>query len=151
MNKNQVLRSDQPHQVQMPEGSKTASRKSTRKSAEPAIEEPPGPERRFKTPDSQAQTHTETAMNAQPAAPSVRSKARLDISSKTPMRKPSPPAESLRTPARSPAVPPPAESMLWESPSPVMARLQQLRTRNAQIAEQLQRLTLNLPNRGRSS
>lgn len=151
MSKNQVLRSDQPHQVQMPEGSKTASRKSTRKSEEPAIEEPPAPERRVKAPASPAASRPATAVHAQPPAPAVRSKPRLESSNRNTPRKTPPPAAPAPAAVRPVPATPPAESMLWESPSPVMTRLQQLRTRNAQIAEQLQRLTLNLPTRGRAS
>lgn len=173
MSKNQVLRSEQSHKVQMPEGSKTASRARTRKTTEPAIEDRPPAERMVKVPPSarapaaapaEAPRPTPAARAkapvAAPTAPATRSKAALGNRSKSTPRKTATPAPPPAPAARSalappvapqrptPVPPPPPESALWEAQSPVMARLEQLRTRNAQIAEQIQRLTLTLPPRG---
>lgn len=176
MSKNQVLRSEQSHKVQMPEGSKTASRARSRKSTEPAIEEQQPADRVVKVPPTArapaaapAEVPRATpaararAPVAAPSPPAARNKATLDTRSKNTTRKTSAtpatsPAKTPRSaaapppaPLRSTALPPPPpESALWEAQSPVMARLEQLRTRNAQIAEQIQRLTLTLPTRGKT-
>jgi len=150
MSKNQVLRSDQPHQVQMPEGSKTASRKRTGKTSEPAIEERPEPARRLKTPPTPTAPAVAAPKPVPAPAPAARTKAKLGTRARTPERKASAPA-AAPAPARPVLAETPADNLLWETPSPVMERLQQLRNRNAQIAEQIQRLTLTLPSRGRAS
>lgn len=150
MSKNQVLRSDQPHQVQMPDGSKTASRKRTTKTSEPAIEERPEPARRLKAPPAPAAPAVAAPKPAPAPTPAVRSKAKLGTRARAPERKSSPPAAAPAA-VRPVLTETPAENLLWETPSPVMERLQKLRNRNAQIAEQIQRLTLTLPSRGRAS
>ena len=148
MSKNQVLRPEKSHTVQMPEGSKTASRARTRKLTEPPIEERAEPERRVKAPPVTRPAAPAPAVAAA-LPPAARSKAVLANRSKTTPRKPiAPPAPAPAPPVLPP--PPPPESALWEARSPVMARLEQLRARNAQIAEQIQRLTLTLPPRGKT-
>ena len=154
MKPNTLIRSDKAHAVNMPAGSNVAARQNTQKfkSSEPTDDSP---------------TNTQKVMPVKtpkikriepPAAPvkTVRSKAAISpppqapgkpVKPKTASGKTTRPQPKLRTAQLSgsakaqaqPAAPTPTEPV-WEQDNPVKTRIDQLRARNAQLAEQLQRL-----------
>jgi hypothetical protein len=154
MKPNTLIRSDKAHAVNMPAGSNVAARQNTQK---------------FKPsePTDDSLTNTQKVMPVKtpkikriepPAAPvkTVRSKAAISpppqapskpVKPKTASGKTARPQPKLRTTQPSgsakaqaqPAAPTPTEPV-WEQDNPVKTRIDQLRARNAQLAEQLQRL-----------
>lgn len=148
MKKNTVLRNESPHAVKMQAGSNVAEHKSRKVAGvkEPAaktkVDSPTVSPPVVEAPPAAAKTAPRT-----PAKP--RAKARL----KSPAQTSAPAArQSSRPPEDPPAVPSPPvldEAALWEQDSPVKTRLAQLKTRNALLSEQLQRLKSPLPARGK--
>ena len=150
MKKSTLIRSDKPHAVNMPAGSNVAQRKAPPKASAPEqpAEVPPNIQKVVPTKTPKVQRITTPA----PAAKTIRAKASLsrpeEAPAKTPKAKATPakvakaapkarstPAKkSVKAPAPAPAEP------IWEQDNPIKARIEQLRTRNAQLAEQLQRL-----------
>jgi hypothetical protein len=154
MKPNTLIRSDKPHAVNMPAGSNVAARKSTQKfkPPEPTEDSPTNIQKVMpvKTPKIKriepltgpAKTVRTNAANSQP--PETPSKP---VKPQTASGKTARPKAKLRT-AQPPdsakahaqqAAPTPTEPV-WEQDNPVKARIDQLRARNAQLAEQLQRL-----------
>jgi hypothetical protein len=138
MKKNTVLRNESPHAVKMQAGSNVAEHKSRKPAGvkEPVAKAPVN----TKASPPPAAAVVPAAAKTSPRSPAKpRAIARL----KTP-----PPVanlEALQAPPEPepPAAPPPPlldEAALWEQDSPVKNRLAKLKTRNALLGEQLQRL-----------
>jgi hypothetical protein len=148
MKKNTVLRNESRHAVKMEAGSNVAERKSRKPASanEPVVNVPVNVQAIAPLVATPAPAPAKTA--PRPAA-KPRAKARLNPSHEVA----SPPVrEALPTP-KTPAAPPPPvldEAALWEKDSPVKNRLAQLRTRNALLGEQLQRLKSPSPARGKN-
>lgn len=145
MTKNTLIRSDKKHAVKMPAGSNVAERKTTRKFSEPDVPEAPVNIQKLDPVKNVAAKRNATP----PATKTVRAKASL-----TPP--PPPPAKATKsaisrpaarkTKAAKPAAPQPP---IWGMDSQVKARIDQLKTRNAQLSEQLQRLSTSPTARGK--
>lgn len=154
MKKNTLIRSDKPHAVNMPAGSNVAARQRAQKfkSSETSDDSPTNIQKvvPVKTPKSKR------IEPPTPAVKTVRAKA-LEVPSveaPTPLAKSKPasgktarskpklrsasPSSSAKAQALG-AAPTPIEP-IWEQDNPVKTRIDQLRARNAQLAEQLQRL-----------
>lgn len=148
MKKNTVLRNESPHAVKMQAGSNVAEHKS-RKVA--GVKEPAAKTK------ADSPTVSPPVVEAPPAAAKTASRApakpRAKARLKSPAQTSAPAArQSSRPPEDPPAVPSPPvldEAALWEQDSPVKTRLAQLKTRNALLSEQLQRLKSPLPARGK--
>jgi hypothetical protein len=157
--KSTLIRSDKQHAVNMPAGSNVAQRKAPPKASAPdqPTEAPPNIQKVVpaKAPKVQRITpHT-------PVAKTVRAKATLGrpveapaktpkpkaapakAAKPTPKARSTPPKKSAKAPAPAPTEP------VWEQDNPIKARIEQLRTRNAQLAEQLQRLEKTPTARGK--
>lgn len=162
MKKTTLIRSDKPHAVNMPAGSNVAARKTTQKfkPAPPPDESPTSTQKvvAVKAPKTQ-RTSVPT-----PVAKTVRAKAPKTLAPEAPPKtaKPKPaPAKAGRAQARLRSAAPPnsqaatqatapaPDEPVWEQNNPVKTRIDQLRTRNAQLAEQLQRLPQTSTARGK--
>jgi hypothetical protein len=138
MKPNNLIRSDKAHAVNMPAGSNVAQRKSPPKAS--ATDQP------NEAPPNIQKVVTASAPKVQritvptPTAKTVRAKATLSRPIEAPTKTPKPKARSTlpKNSAKAPA-PAPTEPV-WEQDNPIKARIEELRTRNAQLAEQLQRL-----------
>ena len=156
MKKNTLIRSDRPHAVNMPAGSNVAARKSTQKfkSSETSDDSPTNIQKvaPVKTPKSKRIEPPTPAVKAVRAkaleVPSVEAPTPLakpkskPASGKTVRSKPKLRTASLSSSAKAQALdaaPTPIEP-IWEQGNPVKTRIDQLRARNAELAEQLQRL-----------
>lgn len=165
MSASKVLKNSKPHQVKMSEGSKDAQRKPLKAKTEPAPPVKESVQRKVKV-----KVQAEPVKPAKPVKAAPIAKAVKTIKPVKSVKAPEPiavvvPASIARKPRakarpqvqESPAsvdssskptvtVPPPVtrapvpEQELWESDSPVMRRISLLRTRNAQLSEQVQRL-----------
>jgi hypothetical protein len=127
MKPNTLIRSDKPHAVNMPTGSNVAARTSTPKfkPTEPTDDSPTNVQKVMpvKTPKIKPiEPQTASGKTARP-----KSKLRTAL-----------PSDSAKAQAQQ-AAPTPTEPV-WEQDNPVKTRIDQLRARNAQLAEQLQRL-----------
>ena len=161
MKKPTLIRSDKPHAVNMPAGSNVAARKTTPKNtpAPPTDETPTNVQK--VVPVNPPKTKRITP--PPPVAKTVRSKATKIAPPEPPPKivKPKPaPAKAARSlpklrapaPSRKAKTPEPAPTPIepvWEQDNPVKTRIDQLRTRNAQLAEQLQRLPQTPTARGK--
>lgn len=128
MNKNTLIRSDKQHTVKMAEGDNVAQRKSVKKSS-PQSTQDDAPENLQKLPPVKT-TKTHLASHAEPIAKPIRKRNN---------------STKLNAPSAAPSKP---IGPLWESDNPIKSRIEQLKTRNAQLAEQLQRLPSARPARG---
>ncbi len=161
MKKSTLIRSDKPHAVNMAAGSNVAQRKGPRKVSEPDKPDPVPPNIQ-KVAASKAPKAQRTASSG-PVAKAVRTKASLSRSGEAPDATPKPkaaPAKAAKPKAKARSTTPknsnqaqvqatePTEP-IWEQHNPVKARIEQLRTRNAQLAEQLQRLQKTPTARGK--
>lgn len=149
MKKNTVLRNESPHAVKMQAGSNVAERKSRKPAGvkEPAAKAPVN----AKAPPPPAATVAPAVAKPPlrtPAKP--RAKARLKTSTQvaSPEVRQAPPAQE---PLAAPPPPVLDEAALWEQDSPVKNRLAKLRTRNALLGEQLQRLKSPSQARGKKT
>ena len=154
MKPNTLIRSDKAHAVNMPAGSNVAARQNTQKfkTSEPTDESPTNIQKvmpvktpkikRIEPPAAPVKTvRAKAAISPPPKAPSK------PVKPKTATGKTARPQPKLRTalpsssakPQAQPAAPTPTEPV-WEQDNPVKNRIDQLRARNAQLAEQLQRL-----------
>jgi hypothetical protein len=149
--KSTLIRSDKPHAVNMPAGSNVAARQSTQKfkSSETSDDSPTNIQKvvPVKTPKSK---------RIEPPTPAVKTVRAKALEAPTPLAKPKSKPPSGKTARSKPklrsaspsssakaqaldAAPTPIEP-IWEQDNPVKTRIDQLRARNAQLAEQLQRL-----------
>ena len=163
MKPNTLIRSDKAHTVKVTAGSNVAARQSTQKfkNSEPTDDSPTNIRKvmpvktpkikRIEPPAAPAKTvRAKAAISPPPQAPSK------PVKPKTASGKTARPQPKLRTtlPLGSakaqaqPAAPTPTEPV-WEQDSPVKTRIDQLRTRNSQLAEQLQRLPQTPTARGK--
>jgi hypothetical protein len=154
MKPNTLIRSDKPHAVNMPAGSNVAARKSTQKfkPSETTNDSPTNIQKvmpvktpkikRIEPPTAPAKTVRAKATKSLPLqSPSTPVKPQT-ASGKTARPKPKlrtalPSGSAKAQPQQ--AAPTPTEPV-WEQDNPVKTRIDQLRARNAQLAEQLQRL-----------
>ena len=148
MKKSTLIRSDKPHAVNMPAGSNVAQRKGPPKASAPEQPSEPPPNIQKVAP-TKAPKAQRTAVPS-PVAKTVRAKASLTRQIEAPAKIPkakATPAKAAKPKARTTSpkssakvqAPAPTEP-IWEQNNPIKARIEQLRTRNAQLAEQLQRL-----------
>jgi hypothetical protein len=154
MKPNTLIRSDKAHAVNMPAGSNVAARQNTQKfkTSEPADDSPANIQKVMpvKTPKIKPieppaapvkTVRAKAAISPPPPAPSKPVKPKT-ASGKT--ARPQPklrnalPSSSAKAQVQE-AAPTPTEPV-WEQDNPVKTRIDQLRARNAQLAEQLQRL-----------
>lgn len=147
MKKNTVLRNESPHAVKMEAGSNVAERKSRKPAGanEPVVNVPVNAQ--AIAPPSATPAPAPGKTTPRPAA-KPRAKARLNPSPQEAI----PQVLQALSAQKPPAAPPPPvldEAALWEQDSPVKNRLAQLRTRNALLGEQLQRLKSPSPARGK--
>jgi hypothetical protein len=148
MKKNTVLRNESPHAVKMQAGSNVAER-TTRKA--PTVKESSDKVKVDDPANTQpvAKVVTSAAKTGPRTPPKPRTKARL----KTSVQADSPEAPPAVRPPETPQTPPTPpvldEAALWEQDSPVRNRLAQLRSRNALLGEQLQRLKPPFQARGK--
>ena len=140
MSKKSILRGSAPHEVSLQEGSRDARSKSRAKpKEEPAPAEPVAPVKRMVRAPLAEAAATEKAPPVPAAARKPRSKPRLGgqvSGSAADVSTISAPAAPARVAPREPL----PEHDLWATDSPVLHQLEQLRARNAQLSEQIQRL-----------
>jgi hypothetical protein len=154
MKPNTLIRSDKAHTVKVTAGSNVAARQSTQKfkNSEPTDDSPTNIRKvmpvktpkikRIEPPAAPAKTvRAKAAISPPPQAPSKPVKPKT-ASGKTarpqPKLRTTLPSGSAKAQAQQ-AAPTPTEP-IWEQDNPVKTRIDQLRARNAQLAEQLQRL-----------
>jgi hypothetical protein len=147
MKKNTLIRNDSPHAVKMSEGSNVAERKVKKVAA--VKEDVPKPN--VKLIAKPAPVVTPVAAKA-PKRPVTKAPPNVRLKTQAPAA--APPVQPSQT-APQPAAFTPAplldEAALWEQDNPVKSRLAQLRTRNALLDEQLQRLKTPFHARGKKS
>ena len=157
MKKSTLIRSDKPHAVKMTAGSNVAQRKGPAKAKEP---DQPAPLQA----NIQKVAPTKAPKVQRTASPTsvvktVRAKASLTRQIEAPAKIPkakATPAKAAKPKARTTSpkssakvqAPAPTEP-IWEQNNPIKARIEQLRARNAQLAEQLQRLEKTPTARGK--
>ncbi|PUE43313.1 hypothetical protein [Limnohabitans sp. Hippo3] len=148
MKKNTVLRNESPHAVKMQAGSNVAER-TTRKAA--SVKEPADKAKGDDSANTPPLTKVVSApVKASPRTPpKPRTKARLKTSVQADSPGAPPALRSTETPQTAPTPPVLDEAALWEQDSPVKNRLAQLRSRNALLGEQLQRLKPPFQARGK--
>ena len=157
MKKSTLIRSDKPHAVKMTAGSNVAQRKGPAKAKEP---DQPAPLQANiqKVAPTKAPKVQRTASPTS-VAKTVRAKASLTRQIEAPAKIPkakATPAKAAKPKARTTSpkssakvqAPAPTEP-IWEQNNPIKARIEQLRARNAQLAEQLQRLEKTPTARGK--
>lgn len=163
MKKSNLIRSDQPHTVNVTDGSNVAQRKRTPKSSAPAEDATPvAPNVQKVEPVKASKPRRVSAPppTPAPAASRVKAASRAKAAPK-PVAPTAPAAKKVRVArpkaaaksqapasAAAAAAPPLPPSLLWEQDNPVKQRIDQLRIRNAQLAEQLQRLSNSPSARG---
>lgn len=144
MKKSTIVRNDKPHAVKMADGTNVAQRKNTKKSAAPE-----GPEALAPVPiNIQKITPVKVAKIAPLAPPSgpskpARAKARLKTNTTPlPASQTAEPKTVAKTRAKAPPAAPSAAppEPVWEQDNPIKSRIEKLKMRNAQLAEQIQRL-----------
>lgn len=154
MKKPALIRSDKPHAVQVTEGSSVAQRKSSApKSAVPS----PAP-----APDNTQKAAPAKAVKAKRSPPPEATEVAPPPPRRAVKAKAKPAAKAARRPARktpattaavaaAPVAPVAPPVPVWEQDNPVKARMEELRTLNAQLSEQLQRLPTSRLSRGSMS
>jgi hypothetical protein len=148
MKKNTLIRNDSPHAVKMNEGSNVAERRVKKVAAVKEDEPKPSVSLLVKpTPEITPVPVKAPKRSAVKPRPSVRLKT-------APPATPAPaplPIQAVKPLAAITAAPILDEAALWEQDNPVKSRLAQLRTRNALLDEQLQRLKTPFHARGKKS
>jgi hypothetical protein len=163
MKPNTLIRSDKPHAVNMPEGSNVAARKTTQnfKRSEPTDDGPTNIQKvmpvkapkikRIEPPAAPAKTARAKAAKSLPLKTPSEPVKPQTASDKTdrlkPKLRPAQPSSSAKAKAQD--APPTPTEPVWEQDNPVKTRIDQLRARNAQLAEQLQRLPQTPTARGK--
>lgn len=162
MKKSTLVRSDKPHAVKMAEGTNVAQRKNVKKTSAPEAPSPAPDNIQKIAPVTAAATEPATVpakllkpvrakpklSSAQTPSPTARPKPTPKVAAKstpkvapkaaTQPKAPAKPAAKARPPAAPRPAPPPEP--VWEQDNPIKNRIEQLKARNAQLAEQLQRL-----------
>lgn len=134
MKKPSVLRQEQTHKVQVPEGARNAQRKTVSRQKEPQAPEQPLPEFLLASPKAQ-QAPAKT-----PARKASSSPSRPQRSQQTRKRSTASPASANASSAKAPPGTPTETASLWENNSPIQQRLAALQERNRLLEEQLRRL-----------
>ena len=147
MKNNTVIRNDSPHAVKMGEGSNVAERK-VKKVAGVKEDESKPDVKLIAEPAPEAKP--DSAQVLKPSAAKPRPGVRLKTPPSTPVA-PVLPSLAVMPIAAITAPPMLDEASLWEQDNPVKSRLAQLRTRNALLDEQLQRLKTPFHARGNKS
>lgn len=159
MKKSTLVRSDKPHAVKMAEGTNVAQRKTPKKNSAPDAPVEAASNLQ-KLPPVEAAPASPIAVPAATAKP-VRAKARTKAPTTEPVRAKPPTRQAQATPKatkpKAPAKPrapakaqpeTPAEP-IWEQDNPIKRRIEELKTRNAQLAEQIQRVQNSPTARGK--
>ena len=148
MKKSTLVRSDKPHAVKMAEGTNVAQRKNPKKNSAPDVDDTKS--------NIQKLPPVEIAQPAPIAVPTatakpVRTKARTKAPTSEPVRAKPPARQATATPKatkpkatakpRTKAQPEKPAEPIWEQDNPIKRRIEELKTRNAQLAEQIQRLS----------
>lgn len=176
MKKDTLIRSDRAHTVKMQEGSDVAQRKTVKKDSLvnppdtplpsnfqkiPTTETVPSSKSKAKAPASKTRSKAlASAPEADSPVRTAKPKPKAPSRGKVPAAKPikTQAAATIPTPAPAQtsksksgrAVPVPAPmNNVWEANNPIQQRLALLRTRNAEIEEQIQRLQQSMPARGK--
>lgn len=140
MSKKSILRGSAPHEVSLQEGSRDARSKSRAKPKEEAAPaEPLAPAKRMVRAPRTTAAPNDKAPAASAAPRKPRSKVRLADQVSAARADVSPISAPAAPPRVAPREPLP-EHDLWATDSPVLHQLEQLRARNAQLSEQIQRL-----------
>ena len=146
MTKNTLIRSEKKHAVKMPAGSNVAERKTSQKFAEPeSVAELPDNIQKLAPLNAPV---SKRKVAPPPSAKPVRAKPKLTPPS------PSPAKATKSTKSRTTvskikiAKLPVPQPPIWSEDSQVKQRIEQLKSRNAQLAEQLQRLPTSPKARG---
>lgn len=169
MKKSTLIRSDKPHAVNMPAGSNVAQRKGPPKASAPEQPSEPPPNIQKVAPIKASKAQRTAAPG--PAAKTVRAKSTLTNQSEAPAKptkakaapakttkpkavpaktaKPKPKARSTSPKTSTPVQAPAPTEPVWEQDNPTKVRIEQLRARNAQLSEQLQRLDKTNTARGK--
>lgn len=148
MKKNTLIRNDSPHAVKMNEGSNVAERRVKKVAAVKEDEPKPSVKLMVKPPPEITPVPVKAPKrSAVKPRPSVRLKTAAPA---TPAPAPLP-IQAVKTLAAITQAPILDEAALWEQDNPVKSRLAQLRTRNALLDEQLQRLKTPFHARGKKS
>jgi len=166
--KSTLIRSDKPHAVNMPAGSNVAQRKGPPKASAPEQPSEPPPNiqkvaptkapkvQRSAVPSPVAKTvRAKATLTSQPEAPAKPTKPKAAPKTAKPKAvpaktaKPKPKARSTSPKSSTPVQAPAPIEPVWEQDNPTKARIEQLRARNAQLAEQLQRLDKTHTARGK--
>jgi hypothetical protein len=158
--KSTLVRSDKPHAVKMAEGTNVAQRKSVKKASVPEAPKPTPDNIQKITPTKAPKTETlevpamllkPTRAKASPrpaqpqSLPSRATRPKAAAKPKAPAK-----AAAKAQPAAAPLAPPAAPpEPVWEQDNPIKNRIEKLKTRNAQLAEQLQRLQSSPTARGK--
>lgn len=163
MKKNTLIRTEKAHSVKLSDGSNVAQRKSPAKASDLdiAVQTPSNIQKVVPTKTPKIQRITTPTV----AVKTVRTKAQISRPVEAPMKsakpqaapvkvaKPKPkPKPKPRNSAPKNSVPTQAPATiepLWEQDNPIKARIEQLKIRNAQLAEQLQRLPQTSTARGK--
>ena len=163
MKKSTLVRSDKPHAVKMAEGTNVAQRKTPKKNSAPDAPVEAASNLQ-KLPPVEAAPANPIAVPAATAKP-VRAKARTKARTKAPTTEPvrakpptrqaqaTPKATNPKAPAK-PRAPDKAQpetptEPIWEQDNPIKRRIEELKTRNAQLAEQIQRVQNSPTARGK--
>lgn len=161
MKKNTLIRNEKAHAVKLSDGSNTAQRKSPAKASDPdiAVQTPSNLQKVVPTKTPKVQRITAPTV----AVKTVRTKAQISRPVEAPTKTAKLQAAPVKVPKTKPKPKPrnsaPKNSApiqatariepLWEEDSPIKARIEQLKIRNAQLAEQLQRLPQTSTARGK--
>ena len=152
MKKSTVIRSDKPHAVKIAEGTNIAQRKSTKKSRAPDTPDEassnfqkltPGKSVATVVPDNTVSKTPRAKATARPSEEPAKNLKSAKVAKVAKTAKPAKPKTS-NTPTQPEALldvkPVTPVEPVWEQDNPIKLRIEQLKTRNAQLAEQLQRL-----------
>lgn len=153
MKKSTLVRNDKPHAVKMAEGANVAQRKNTKKPTSPeapapapnniqkitpvkvvkvaALAPPPGLSKPVRA-KARLQTDAAPPHVSQAAKPKTVAKPRAKAPSAPFTEPPTAPSTAAHTAAPSEPV--------WEQDNPIKGRIEKLKSRNAQLAEQIERL-----------
>ena len=159
MKKSTLIRSDKPHTVKIAEGTNVAQRKSVKKSSAPdAPDEAPDNIQKLPRvkpattalPDTPSKPARAKAPARQAEAPPKPSKLAKPANTAKPAKTAKPRTSAAKTQAQAPLDAKPAAVVepVWEQDNPIKLRIEKLKNRNAQLAEQLQRLQLSPTARG---
>jgi hypothetical protein len=147
MKKNTLIRSEKLHAVKVEEGSSVAQRKSPKKSSpDPSDAVPDNMHQIPSAKSKQSESVRIEPILIKPAGKTKAPSKRTEVSAGKPVKK------SLgKIHPKSMASHPPPEQPVWEQDNPVKDRIEALKLRNAELAEQLQRLQQTQPVRGKQS